>query len=162
MQQTEYDPRVGLQRLEAWGRGRDWLGWDPYEGLNARAAAALTLGGRALPRRLLIQAVKRSPVNLRPVLGIRPQHNAKAVALVASGYSHLGADVADEWLERLLALDLRPSPSHSAWGYHFPFQSRVFFYPRLAPNTIATSFAAHALLDRFERVGEQRWLDAAQ
>ena len=33
------------------------------------------------------------------------------------------------------------------WGYHFDFQSRVFFYRSGEPNTIATAFAGHALLD---------------
>ncbi len=36
------------------------------------------------------------------------------------------------------------------WGYHFDVQTRVFFYPRSAPNTIATAFAGLGLLDAWE------------
>ena len=44
------------------------------------------------------------------------------------------------------------------WGYHFDTQSRVFFYSKRDPNTIATAFAAQALLDAYERTGEESLL----
>ena len=47
------------------------------------------------------------------------------------------------------------------WGYHFDTQSRVFFYAKTAPNTIATAFAANALLDAYERTGEEELLEEA-
>jgi hypothetical protein len=115
----------------------------------------LTLG-RPIGRRLLTQAVKRSPLNLRPVLGIRPDWNAKAIALVASGYARLGAagdDAArDEAAGRLAWLAARGP----GWGYHFPVQTRFFAYGPESPNTIATSFAVHALLDGYELLDLER------
>jgi hypothetical protein len=53
-------------------------------------------------------------------------------------------------------------PEEAAWGYHFDFQSRVFFYPRSAPNTIATSFVIHGLVDAWEATGADRWLRVAR
>ncbi len=47
------------------------------------------------------------------------------------------------------------------WGYHFPVQTRVFFYPEGAPNTIATSFAGLALLDAHEVSRDERLLELA-
>jgi hypothetical protein len=156
------DLHESYRALEAWGRGRDWLGPDPYEGLNARHARLLTLGGREIPRRLLIQAVRRSPVDLRPLLGIRPEHNSKAVAQVVAGYARGGGDRAalEEQVKRLLGM--ATGPGEAAWGYHFDFHSRVYFYPRGVPNTIATSFATHGLLDAWEIAREDAWLDAAR
>jgi len=40
-------------------------------------------------------------------------------------------------------------------------QTRVFFYPRTAPNTIATAFAGFALLDAYERTGRSELLELA-
>src|SRR5207302_3010817 len=51
--------------------------------------------------------------------------------------------------------------SEPCWGYHFDVQTRVFFYPRTTPNTIATAFAGLGLLDAFEFAGQQQALDTA-
>lgn len=140
---------AAVARIRAWGEACDWRGYDPYDGLNSPAAPVLTLG-RPLGRRLLTQVVKRSPVNLRPLLGIKPGVNSKAIALVASGYARLAAagddSARDEAVRRLEWLAARGP----RWGYHFPVQTRFFSYAAESPNTIATNFAAHALLDGCE------------
>jgi hypothetical protein len=124
--------------------------------------------GTSLGRRLLTQAVKLAPVNLRPALGITPEWNAKAVALVASAYARLWAARRDEtaraeavrWLEWLVANST--AETGLGWGYHFDVQTRSFGYKRGTPNTIATSFAAHALLDGHELIrDDERWGAAA-
>src|SRR5436190_2436716 len=157
--------RDALRELAEWGERREWRGPDPYEGLNAarfRAFARTALG-----KRLLIQAVKRSPVDLRRPLGIPAGHNAMALAHVVSAYARSHFVAPDERRRRLdravrlltgLALDGYDTP---CWGYHFDVQTRVFFYPRTTPNTIATSFAGLALLDAYETTGDERLLDLA-
>ena len=113
--------------------------------------------------------VKRSPVNLRPLLRIPPAHNDKALGLVASGYARLAvaraddtaADAARRWLDRVVS-DAVVDGSGRAWGYHFDVRTRFFGYARGTPNTIATSFVAHALLDGLELLGETRFGDAAR
>jgi uncharacterized protein YyaL (SSP411 family) len=152
--------------MRAWGEARDWEGFDPYDGLNTPFAPVLTFG-RPLGKRILAQAVKQSPVNLRPLLRIRPARNAKAIALVASAYANLAragddeaARAATRWLDWLLDHS-DGGPGTLAWGYHFDVQTRFFGYPRGTPNAIASSFAAHALLDGFELLGDARWGEAA-
>lgn len=150
-----------VERIRRWGEQRDWRGYDPYDALNSPAAPFLTLGTRA-GRRLLTQAVKRLPVNVRPALGIEPDWNAKAVGLVASGYARLWAAAGDEhdrrearrWLEWLVRHHAGDA-SGLAWGYHFDVQTRFFAYARNTPNTIATSFAGHAFLDACELAGDE-------
>lgn len=152
--------------LERWGYGRDWFGTDPYDALNAHRFASV-LRRTPTGRRVLTQVVKRSPANLRPVLGVPPGRSAAALASVASAYARGGFTPADESLTRLRAALEALWESRSTgfvepcWGYHFDVQTRVFFYPSGAPNTIATAFAGHAWLDGYERAGEQRWLDVA-
>ena len=147
-------------RIRAWGEERDWRGYDPYDALNSPAARALSLG-TPLGRRLLTQTVKLAPVNLRPLLRIAPARNAKAVALVASGYARLaragdpGArPQAERWLDWLARS--ASERGAAAWGYHFPVQTRVFSYDRDTPNAIATAFAAQAFLDAWELLGDER------
>jgi hypothetical protein len=149
-----------------WGEGRNWRGSDPYEGLNAtRFVGPLTR--RALGRRIVIQAVKRSPVDLRPVLGIPARRNAAAMADVVSAYAVGGPDLAPDWEQRLsralnLLMELRsPGYEQPCWGYHFDVQTRVFFYPSSCPNTIASSFAGFALVDAFEHTADEELLHTA-
>ena len=156
-----------LDAIRRWGEERDWRGYDPYDALNSPFTPALTFG-TALGRRLLTQIVKRSPINLRPALRVRPNWNAKAIGLVASGYARLGEARGDDaaraaarrWLDWLL--------QHSTadvglgWGYHFDVQTRFFSYRAETPNTIATSFAAHALLDGAELMGDERYAEASR
>jgi hypothetical protein len=144
--------------LERWGDERAWTGRDPYDALNAgRFGGALqrtTLG-----RRVLTQLVKRSPFDVRPLLGIPPADTPAALAHVASAYATNGfltEDAAHERLATTLArLEQLRSPGFNepCWGYHFDVQTRVFFYPRNSPNTIATSLVGHALLDAWEGAG---------
>jgi hypothetical protein len=152
-----------LRSLEEWGRERDWTGSDPYDGLNAtRLVGPLKRG--AAGRRVLTQLVKRSPVDLRPLFGIPAGLSAAALAQLASGYA-IGAVPGDEGrarlMEALAALErLRcPDFEQPCWGYHFDVQTRVFFYPAGAPNTIATAFAGMALVDGYEATGETRLLE---
>ena len=155
-------PEAGLQRIRRWGEAREWRGYDPYDGLNSPFAPYLTVGS-GLGRRILTQVVKRSPLNLRPVLRVPPAWNSKAVAIVASGYARLWAAHGDEsareqarrWLKWLV--DNSTSDLGLGWGYHFDVETRFFAYRKGTPNVIATSFAAHALLDGLELLGDSEW-----
>jgi hypothetical protein len=141
--------------LERWGTARGWAGTDPYDGLNAAVPRRL-LGRWPLALRILTQAVKRSPLDLRPLLGIPAGLSAATVGQLASAYARNGfldtAAAADRlgWCVEHLELLRSPAFPEPCWGYHFDVQTRVFFYPRTTPNTIATAFAALGLLDAHE------------
>jgi hypothetical protein len=149
-----------LRAVERWGEARDWTGSDPYDGLNARRFDGL-LRRTPVGRRVLTQVVRRSPLNLRPVLGIAPGFDAAAIASVVSAYAR--GDDPEKLREPLALLDALRCDGFDepCWGYHFDVQTRVFFYPRGTPNTIATSFVGLALLDAFERTGDDSLLDRA-
>lgn len=155
------------RELDAWGWERRWTGTDPYEGLNATRALARPLRRTPLGRRILIQAVKRSPLDLRPLLGISREQSSAALAWVATAYALDGFLAPDESRARLdwtlAALDRLRSPhfDEPAWSYHFDVETRVFFYARTTPNTIATAFAAAANLDAYEATGERALLETA-
>jgi hypothetical protein len=155
------------QRLERWGREREWRGSDPYDGLNSSRRALGRLKQRPLGKRVLTQTVKRSPLDLRPLLGIPPGASAASLAWVVSAYARGGfleREAADARLREALQLlgSLRcRTYEEPCWGYHFDVQSRVFFYSSQTPNTIATAFAGHALLDAHAALGEPELLAEA-
>lgn len=70
---------VSLRNYCAW---HDYRGWNPYDGLNSKVFKAIPLMGRSAIMRLCwIQLFKRSPLNLRKIMLVPQQHNAKGVAL---------------------------------------------------------------------------------
>jgi hypothetical protein len=153
--------------LDAWGWARDWQGSDPYDGLNTTRVLT-PLKGSWRGRQVLMQVVKRSPVNLRNVLKVRSGPNAAALAWILSAYSAADLHPAglqrqrrDEILGRLLDLRLT-SWDEPCWGYHYDMQSRFLHYTSTTPNVIATSFAAGALLDLYERTSDANLLDLAE
>src|SRR5438309_7093822 len=100
------------QKLDKYCTARGWRGYDPYDGLNSPLARVLP--GKTA-RQAWTQFHRRSPINFRPLCGIKPTLNAKALALFAMG----GAD--GTVLERLRGLR---NPD-GGWGYPFDWQSRA-------------------------------------
>ncbi|MGB3478372.1 MAG: hypothetical protein WBB67_04345, partial [bacterium] len=67
-----------LHKLEYFFQSNDWKGYDPYDGLNSPFLKFLTFKKKWL-RIAVIQFMKRSRVNLRPLFGIPRGHNPKAM-----------------------------------------------------------------------------------
>lgn len=151
--------------LESWGWARGWSGPDPYDALNGRRVPSLPT---PLTRRLAIQLVKRSPIDLRRPLGIDPRLNSATIAHVLSAYSRPGL-VADEavrrerieWCVRQLRVLRTGFSAEASWGYHFDVETRFFFYSATTPNTIATAFAGLSLLDAHAATGDPDALELA-
>ena len=139
-------------RLSAALEAVGFEGWDPYDALSSPALRAVAR--TRLTRQAAIQLFKRLPVNLRPLVGMRPKRHTKALALCVSAYMLLdrfpGGGRYRE-LARSLADDLAGRAviegSGAGWGYDFDVQTRWGFYPAGEPNAVVTSFAAHAMLD---------------
>lgn len=141
----------------------DWRGVDPYDGLLSPVARALR--GRAT-RQMLLQAVRRSPLNLRALLRIPPRRMAATTGLAASATARLAGD--PFWECQLSRLgrwtaqgQIAHGPHQGLWGYEFDVQTRWGFYAAKTPNVVATSFAAHGCLDaqalrgkELERLGQ--------
>ena len=156
-----------FDRLLAEGERAGWRGYDPYDALRSPLVRALSFKAR-WPRIAWIQLVKRSPLNLRPLLLVSKSVNAKTLGLVARAlvYESIarGRDRRAE-VARLLARldDLRsPGASGSAWGYPFDWQSRAFFVPRGTPSIVCSTFVAGAYLDAYRAWGEAAWLERAR
>jgi len=144
----------------------DFAGYDPYDALNSPFVRASSLGTK-YGRIAWTQFLRRSPINLRPFIGVPKEHNPKALGLFLGGFTKLQAinnvDYSQE-IERLMnLLEINRSKSYSGycWGYNFDWQSRAFFIPKFTPTIVNSSFVGHALLDLYKLTGQQRALDMA-
>lgn len=144
----------------------EYSGWDPYDALTSPALRAVAR--TPMTRRLALQAGKRSPLNLRPLLGIRPLRHIKALALVVSALSRL-AQMPNGDAHRQAALRLArdlvaravESDGGIGWAYDFDVQTRWGYYAAGEPNAIATVFATGALLDVAALAGGEEFAEAA-
>jgi hypothetical protein len=156
-----------LDRVLQTARSDNYEGYSKHDGLNSPVLARL--GGESRLRRLgAIQVVTRSPIDIRRLAGVRKARNAKGLSLFARALMarHRITGAADDAREARELLDwLIDHPAEGfdglCWGYPYPWQDVGFFAPRDFPNRVVTSFVGQALLDAYETLHDDRYLDAA-
>jgi hypothetical protein len=154
--------RRALEKIEAYIEARGFAGYDPYDALNSPLLRRLSLGRKDV-RIAFTQLLRRLPVNLRPLLGIRPGLNPKALGLFLGGYARLctlpGGDRYQGTVSTLVDLlegTRSKGYSGNCWGYNFDWQSRAFYVPAGTPTVVNSAFIGHALLDAYELAGCER------
>src|SRR5262245_43788045 len=112
-------------KLLGYCRANDWSGYDPYDALNSELLKLAPFLDFRFFRIGLTQLLKRSPVNVRPLLLIKPTQNAKALGIFLKALIKLSAAglVDDESLIGNVGaaiLEARSKAvSYWAWGYSF-------------------------------------------
>src|SRR2546426_4069225 len=116
------DAKAVSLKLLAYCRTNDWAGYDPYDALNSRIFTALPFLNSRLPRLVLTQALKRSPINIRRLVLIPKTQNPKAIALFLTALLKLSRiqalsqeDLVGLMTERLIALRSRDA-AYWCWG----------------------------------------------
>jgi len=155
-----------LNRLNVWLGKNGWAGYDPYDIKGTKILLYLqrnkytNFGSGFL--------LNRHPMFFRKFFRIKKQVNAKAMALFVRAYLNVYKKTRDEnYLKKALVclnwLIENPSRGHSGycWGYPFDWQSRLFI-PEGTPSGVVTSIAAHAFLDAYEVLKEERYLRIAK
>ncbi|MEQ9398215.1 MAG: hypothetical protein RJQ04_03515 [Longimicrobiales bacterium] len=131
-----------------WMEQRQFRGVDPFDALSSPLAAPL----RPLrwPAVAWVQIHRRLPLDLRPLIGVRPHTNPKALSLTVQGLLDLGAPEdpalrarAEDLIHRLVDL----ADPGGGWGYPFPWANRHFRAAAGMPSSVVTAFVGHALLD---------------
>lgn len=142
-----------LKYLDSWIEEEGFSGWDPHDALNSSLIRGLTLRNR-FAGIFWLQLLKRSPLNLRPLLGIAKGYNPKGMGLFLASYvrkyrlthdSRDGEYVA--FFSRWLLENSAPKYSGMSWGYNFDWPNRSFFAPAGTPTIVNTAFVALAFLD---------------
>src|SRR4029077_7346337 len=74
-------PQHATEKLLTYCQLHDWAGYDPYDALNSELFRAIPFLNNRLIRLVLIQTLKRSPVDLRAFVRVPKTRNPKALAL---------------------------------------------------------------------------------
>jgi hypothetical protein len=156
-----------ITKLLDYCQQNNWSGYDPFDGLNSRIFNAMPLVQNRIGRLVFIQAMKRSPLNFRPIFLVPKEENPKGLAVFCSALLVLSKtgfikddDTILHLLKRLIALKSKDTP-YFCWGYNFGWQNKAFFLPKFVPNIICTTFAGNALLDAYDKFADSAHLDMA-
>jgi hypothetical protein len=150
------------ERTESYLVDQAFRGYDPYDALMSpvfhlpglRSSKFLRLGAQ--------QALRRLPVNIRPILRIPRGYNPVTLGLAVQGYSYLYALESPKsgyYRGQVLAcvdeLKRLRSPGHAGdcWGYDFPWEARHGNLPAFTPTIVATGIITNGLFAAYELVG---------
>ena len=145
-------------------------GYDPYDGLNSKLFKHTPLLPKIRFIRLAwIQFFKRSPINFRKLVGIKPEYNPKAMGLFLAAYCELYQhDKKEAYLNKINFFLKKIEEcqtqgfSGACWGYNFDWESRAFFQPKFTPTIVPSCFIANALLDAYEITKDPKLLSTAR
>src|ERR1700739_1993628 len=132
-----------LKKLQEYVEQEDFKGYDPYDTLNSplkfkyfgKMAAVLAL-----------QFQKRNPVNIRPLLGVKKEHNPKALGLFLYAYCKLQKHEFSkdnskqiQFLYNQLKQTYSKGFSGYCWGYNFDWASSGKYIGKYSPNIVVTA-----------------------
>jgi hypothetical protein len=158
---------ASLDAVQRWVEEHHYQGYEPFDGLSSWFRP-LTFGN-LFATRLLLQLIRQSPVNLRPLMGVKPKESTKGRGYMAAGYLFRyrasgdaallqKAETCLDWLDHHKA----PKFAKHSWSNHFDFASRGGSYTKHDPIIVWTALIGFAYLDAFELTGEKRWLAIAE
>jgi hypothetical protein len=150
-----------LDLLEQWVERHDYKGYEPFDGLTSYLFP-LTFRNR-LACQALQQGIRRFPLNLRPLLGVRPLDSTKGRGYMAWGYLkrylrhqqdgyRAKAFACLDWLDRHRS---PLYPQHS-WGNHFLYASRSGFIGKDESTSVWTGLIGQAFLEAYAIFKEPR------
>ncbi|MFZ4790769.1 MAG: hypothetical protein ACOYMW_07745 [Candidatus Competibacteraceae bacterium] len=155
-----------LQRVEKWVEDHDYKGYEPFDGLSSYLRP-LTFGNLLLDR-LLLQLIRQSPINLRPLLGVKPLESTKGRGYIAWGYL-TRLETTGNFLYKQKAVDCldwlienkSPKFKDYSWANHFDFASRGGRYSKHESIIVWTSLIGQAFLDAYEILKDEKYLKVA-
>ena len=155
-----------IQKVEKWVEKHNYKAYEWYDGLSS-FLRPLTFHN-LFAERILMQLVRRCPVNLRPIIGVKPQESTKGRGYMVRGYLTMFKRSENQQYKKkavscLEWLDKNKSPGYSkhSWGNHFDFSSRSGKLPKLEPIIVWTSLIGQAFLDAFEILDDKKYLKIA-
>lgn len=159
-------------RLLDYIESEEYKGYDPYDALKSPLFMLPVLRSNKLIRFGAQQLVKRSRMNLRPLLAIPKGFNPVTLGLCIQGYSYLynlslspspchpfSLSSPEVYLNKIKYLitelqTLVPKGFHSAcWGYDFPWEARYASIRAYQPTVVATGIITNALFEAYKIAG---------
>lgn len=159
---------VAFVGLDDYLRRVQYRGYEFDDLLGSRRVAGLTFGNLFL-QRVAVQIGLLSPLNVRPLIGVRKRESTKARGFFARGYfNRYRSTGEDRWLRSAVdCLDWllqHRSPDYEglSWGNAFPFASRGGFLPQGHPTVVWTAHIAEAFDLGHEVTGREDYRAAVE
>ena len=155
-----------LRQVISWVQRNEYKAYEPADG-NLSSLFSLT-GVRIFPMRILQQVVLRAPVNIRPLLGIRPHESAIGRGYLAWGYLLLYRITRNDstrreamaCLEWLLS-NHSPRSTELSWGDPYEYATRSGRRPYGEPILVWSAFIGQAFLEAYEVLRDEKYVRAA-
>jgi hypothetical protein len=164
---TSHDIKWSLDQVQEWVETHNYQGYEPFDGLSSWARPLAF--GNLLAERMLMQLIRQSPINLRPLMGVTPKDSTKGRGYMARGYLILyRATSCQEYLDKatqcLVWLDKHKVSrfKHHSWSNHFDFVSRGGSYTSKNPIIVWTALIGYAYLEAFEITRRDWFLKIAE
>ena len=155
-----------LTKAQQWVEEHGYQAYEPFDGLST-PLRTFTRHNLLLDR-LLQQLSRQSPVNFRPLLGIKPQPSTKGRGYMAAGYLKMYQITGDENYLRKAESSLEwliehksPKFAEHSWANHFDYASRGGRYGTHDSIIVWTALIGQAFVDAFDVTGKARYLDIA-
>ena len=155
-----------LTKAQQWVEEHGYQAYEPFDGLST-PLRTFTRHNLLLDR-LLQQLSRQSPVNFRPLLGIKPQPSTKGRGYMAAGYLKTYQITGDENYLRKAESSLEwliehksPKFAEHSWANHFDYASRGGRYGTHDSIIVWTALIGQAFVDAFDVTGKARYLDIA-
>jgi hypothetical protein len=156
-----------IRGVERWVEEHNYKGYEPFDGLLSPLRPLAF--GNLLLERLLMQAIRQSPINLRPMFGVRPVESTKGRGCMAAGYLTMLTTTGESQYEQkakdcLAWLIEHRSTRYSnfCWANHFDFVSRGGRYTKDDPIIVWTALIGQAFLDAYDVLKAEKYLAVAQ
>ncbi|MFQ5786367.1 MAG: hypothetical protein ACE5H1_00135 [Thermodesulfobacteriota bacterium] len=155
-----------IKRVEKWVEDHDYKAYEPFDGLSSYLRP-LTFGNELLER-LLMQLIRQSPINLRPLFGVKPLESTKGRGYMAWGYLTLLKITGDEQYQQkaIKCLDWlienkSPKYVNYSWANHFDFTGRGGLYVKHESIIVWTAQIGQVFLDAYEVLKDEKYLKVA-
>ena len=153
---------IAFYKLYRWIERENFVGYDPYDGLNTKLKFLKTTKIRKL---LLTYLNKNSFINLRRIIGIDKKPNMKALALISRAllYKELIPEREKDinfCIQNILSKSLIENYGYHCWYAHsFPVQTTGKYQATSVPGIIGSEACAAAILDYYCKNKENKELE---
>jgi len=145
---------ISLKKLKHYIEQENSKGYDPYDTLNSPFKFKYLGKFVAV---FALQFQKRNPINIRPLLGIKKEHNPKALGLFLYGYCKLYKQFPEkDYLKQINYLFNQLKSNYSqgysgyCWGYNFDWASSGKYIKKYSPNIVVTAFIAKGIFEYYQ------------
>jgi hypothetical protein len=157
------ETKSSLDCVQRWVESHHYRAYEPFDGLSSWARP-LTFGN-LFAQRILQQTIRQCPINLRPLMGVRPRESSKGQGYMAWGYLILyratgqqtyieKAEPCLQWLDQNKVSRF----NHHSWSNVFDYASRNGYYTKDDPIIVWTALIGHAFMEAYDLTQDERFL----